>query len=68
MPEKIYYFLNGLILAVLIAINIRSHGQYVAVMVIYAGLWVGVELIAGLVRDIAWLIKDSKEDKYRGIK
>lgn len=51
MPEKIYYILNGLLLAILIAVNIRSHGAYVSVMVIYAGLWVGVELVYGVIRD-----------------
>ena len=61
MPEKIYYFLNGLILAVLIAINIRSHGQYVTVMVIYAGLWVGVELVHGIICDIAEILRNKKE-------
>lgn len=51
MAEKIYYFLNGIVLAVLIAINIRSHGAYISVMVIYAGLWVGVELVYGAIKD-----------------
>ena len=51
MAEKIYYFLNGLVLVVLIAINVRTHGQYVSVMVIYAGLWVGVELVYGAIKD-----------------
>ena len=51
MPEKIYYILNGLLLAILIAINIRSRGAYISVMVIYAGLWVGVELVYGAIKD-----------------
>ena len=51
MAERVYYFLSGMILAILIAINVRSHGQYVAIMVIYAGLWVGVELIYGIIKD-----------------
>ena len=51
MPEKVYYFLSGMILAILIAINIRSHGAYVSIMVIYAGLWVGVELVYGAIKD-----------------
>ena len=51
MAEKIYYILNGLLLAILIAINIRSHGAYVSIMVIYAGLWVGVELVYGAIKD-----------------
>lgn len=60
MPEKIYYILNGLLLAILIAINIRSHGAYVSIMVIYAGLWVGVELVYGIIKDFA-KIKGSKK-------
>lgn len=51
MAEKIYYFLNGLVLAILIAVNVRSHGAYISVMVIYAGLWVGVELVYGAIKD-----------------
>lgn len=51
MPEKIYYILNGLLLAILIAVNIRSRGAYVSIMVIYAGLWVGVELVYGAIKD-----------------
>ena len=51
MAEKIYYILNGLLLAILIAINVRSHGAYVSIMVIYAGLWVGVELVYGAIKD-----------------
>ena len=51
MPEKIYYFLSGMILAVLIAVNIRSHGAYISIMVIYAGLWTGVELVYGAIKD-----------------
>lgn len=51
MPEKIYYILNGLLLAILIAINVRSHGAYISIMVIYAGLWTGVELVYGAIKD-----------------
>lgn len=51
MPERIYYILNGLLLAILIAVNIRSHGAYVSIMVIYAGLWTGVELVYGAIKD-----------------
>lgn len=51
MAERVYYFLSGMILAILIAVNIRSHGAYVSIMVIYAGLWVGVELVYGAIRD-----------------
>lgn len=51
MAEKIYYILNGLLLAILIAINVRSHGAYVSIMVIYAGLWVGAELVYGAIKD-----------------
>ena len=51
MPEKIYYILNGLLLAILIAVNIRSRGAYISIMVIYAGLWVGVELVYGAIKD-----------------
>ena len=51
MAEKIYYILNGLLLAILIAVNIRSHGAYVSIMVIYAGLWTGVELVYGAIKD-----------------
>ena len=61
MPEKIYYILNGLLLAILIAINVRSHGAYVSVMVIYAGLWVGVELTYGIICDIAEIVRNKKE-------
>ena len=51
MAEKIYYILNGLLLAILIAINVRSRGAYISIMVIYAGLWTGVELVYGAIKD-----------------
>ncbi len=61
MPEKIYYILNGLLLAILIAINVRSHGAYVSIMVIYAGLWTGVELVYGIICDIVEIARNKKE-------
>ena len=61
MAEKIYYFLNGLVLAILIAVNIRSRGAYISIMVIYAGLWVGVELIYGIICDIVEIVRNKKE-------
>ena len=51
MPERIYYILNGLLLAILVAVNIRSRGAYISIMVIYAGLWTGVELVYGAIKD-----------------
>lgn len=51
MAERVYYFLSGMILAILIAINVRSRGAYISVMVIYAGLWVGIELVYGAIKD-----------------
>ena len=50
-----------MILAILIAINIRSHGAYISVMVIYAGLWVGVELVYGIICDIVEIAHNKKE-------
>lgn len=61
MPEKIYYILNGLLLAILVAVNIRSRGAYVSIMVIYAGLWVGVELVYGIICDIVEIARNKKE-------
>ena len=61
MPERIYYIVNGLLLAILIAVNIRSRGAYISVMVIYAGLWVGVELIYGIICDIVEIARNKKE-------
>lgn len=61
MAERVYYFLSGMILAILIAINIRSHGAYISVMVIYAGLWVGVELVYGIICDIVEIAHNKKE-------
>ena len=65
MPEKIYYFLSGMVLAILIAINVRSHGAYVSVMVIYAGLWVGVELVYGIICDIVEIVKIRKRSEEK---
>lgn len=62
MPEKIYYILNGLLLAILIAINVRSRGAYVSIMVIYAGLWVGVELVYGIICDIVEIARNKKKE------
>lgn len=61
MPEKIYYILNGPLLAILIAINIRSRGAYISIMVIYAGLWTGVELVYGIICDIVVIVRNKKE-------
>ena len=61
MSEKIYYILNGPLLAILIAVNIRSHGAYISIMVIYAGLWVGVELVYGIICDIVVIVRNKKE-------
>lgn len=52
MAEKVYYFLNGLVLSILIAINIKSRGEYISVMVLYAFLWTCIELVTGMIKDI----------------
>ena len=61
MAERVYYFLSGLVLAILIAINVRSRGAYVSIMVIYAGLWTGVELVYGIICDIVEITHNKKE-------
>lgn len=61
MAERVYYFLSGMTLAILIAVNIRSHGAYISIMVIYAGLWVGVELVYGIICDIVEIVRSKKE-------
>lgn len=62
MAEKVYYFLNGCILAILIAINIHSQGEYVSVMVIYALLWTTVELIYGMIRDVIEIKRERERN------
>ena len=61
MAERVYYFLSGLLLAILVAVNIRSRGAYISIMVIYAGLWVGVELVYGIICDIVEIVRNKKE-------
>lgn len=52
MAEKAYYFLNGLVLSILIVINIKSGGEFISVMVLYAFLWTCIELVTGMIKDI----------------
>lgn len=63
--NKLYYILSGLLLAILIAINVRSHGAYVSVMVIYAGLWVGVELVYGTICDVIEIKRERERNNGR---
>lgn len=60
MP-KLYYFLSGLLAAIIAAVNIRSHGDFLDIQLVYCVIWIGIELIVGLIQDVNYLIKEARE-------
>lgn len=60
MP-KLYYFLSGLLAAIIVAVNIRSQGDFLDIQLVYCVIWIGIELIIGLIQDVNYLIKEARE-------
>lgn len=60
MP-KLYYFLSGLLAAIIVAVNIRSQGDFLDIQLVYCVIWIGIELIVGLIQDVNYLIEEARE-------
>lgn len=58
-----YIFLSVVMFSVLTAINFESGWRFIEVEGLAAMLWIMVELICGIVRDFAEIVR---EDKHRG--
>ena len=61
--ESVYIFLSIIMFSVLTAVNIESNWRFLEIEGIAAMLWIMVELICGIVRDFAEIVR---EDKHRG--
>ena len=61
--ESVYVFLSVVIFAVLTAINFESGWRFIEIEGIAAMLWIMVELICGLVRDIVDIVKENERGK-----
>lgn len=59
--SKLYYFLSGLLAAIIVAVNIRSQGDFLDIQLVYCVIWIGIELIVGLIQDVNYLIKEARE-------
>ena len=58
-----YVFLSVVMFAVLTAINFESGWRFIEIEGIAAMLWIMVELICGLVRDIVDIVKENERGK-----
>lgn len=58
--QKLYYFLSGLLATVIVAVNIRSHGNFMDIQVAYAVIWLTIELISNLIQDIKYIIEEVR--------
>ena len=61
--ENVYVFLSVIMFAVLTAINFESGWRFLEIEGIAAMLWIMVELICGLVRDIVDIVKENERGK-----
>ena len=59
--SKLYYFLSGLLAAIIAAVNIRSHGDFLDIQMVYCVIWIGIELIVGLIQDVKYLIEEARK-------
>ena len=63
--ESVYVFLSVIMFAVLTAINVESNWRFIEVEGLAAMLWIMVELICGIVRDFAEIVRENEEE-HRG--
>ena len=66
ISERIYVFLSVVMFAVLTAINFESGWRFIEIEGLAAMLWIMVELICGLVRDLADIVRENEEEKNNG--
>lgn len=64
--EKLYFILSLVLISIITVVNIESGWRFIEVEFLTAMLVMAPEFIGGLVRDIAEIIEDSKEDKNSG--
>ena len=62
--EKEYVFLSVVMFTVLTAINFESGWRFIEVEGIAAMLWIMVELICGIVRDFAEIVRENEEERH----
>ena len=62
--ENVYVFLSVIMFAVLTAINFESGWRFLEIEGIAAMLWIMVELICGLVRDIVDIVRENEEERH----
>lgn len=58
--QKLYYFLSGLLAVIIVAVNIRSQGNFMDIQVAYAVIWLIIELISNLIQDIKYIIEEVR--------
>lgn len=58
--QKLYCFLSGLLAVIIVAVNIRSHGNFMDIQVAYAVIWLTIELISRFVHDINYIIEEVR--------
>ena len=61
--ENVYVFLYVIMFAVLTAVNIESNWRFLEVEGLAAMLWIMVELICGIVRDFAEIVRENEEER-----
>lgn len=59
--QKLYYFLSGLLAAIIVAVNIRSQGNFLDIQLAYCVIWIGIELIDSLIHDIKYIIEEVRK-------
>ena len=62
--ENVYVFLSVIMFAVLTAVNIESNWRFLEVEGLAAMLWLMVELICGIVRDFAEIVRENEEERH----
>lgn len=62
--ESVYVFLSVVMFAVLTAINFESGWRFIEIEGLAAMLWIMVELICGIVRDFAEIVRENEEERH----
>ena len=62
--ESVYVFLSVIMFGVLTAVNIESNWRFLEVEGLAAMLWIMVELICGIVRDFAEIVRENEEERH----
>lgn len=64
--EKLYFILSLVLISIITVVNIESGWRFIEIEFLTVVLVMAPDFIGGLCRDIAEIMKDSKEDKNSG--